>query len=116
VAASPYYLYQRAFTRSDAGKTRFTAQRWFNDDLEGLLAKFAQTPDHAQQKSVMNSAQRIVAENLPMFPVYNSATWYQYNTKRFTGWASGENPFVNPTISRQNPARLLHLLALKPVK
>jgi peptide/nickel transport system substrate-binding protein len=116
VAASPYYLYQRAFTKADAGKTRFTAQRWFNDELEGLLVKFAQTPDQAQQKSIMNGAQRIVAENLPILPVYNSATWYQYNTKRFTGWASGENPFVNPTISRQNPARLLHLLALKPVK
>jgi peptide/nickel transport system substrate-binding protein len=116
VTASPYYLYQRAFTKADAGKTRFTAQRWFNDELEGLLVKFAQTPDQVQQKTIMNSAQRIVAENLPIFPVYNSATWYQYNTKRFTGWASGENPFVNPTISRQNPARLLHLLALKPVK
>jgi peptide/nickel transport system substrate-binding protein len=116
VTASPYYLYQRAFTKADAGKTRFTAQRWFNDELEGLLVKFAQTPDQVQQKTIMNSAQRIVAENLPIFPVYNSATWYQYNTMRFTGWASGENPFVNPTISRQNPARLLHLLALKPVK
>ena len=64
----------------------------------------------------MNKAQRIVAENLPMIPVFNNPNWYQYNTKRFTGWSTKENPFVNPSISRTNPARLLNLLALEPVK
>jgi peptide/nickel transport system substrate-binding protein len=115
-ASVPFYPYQRAFTAADAGKTRFTAQRWFNPELEGLIGQFSQTADPAEQKTIMNGAQRIVAENLPMFPVYNNAAWYQYNTKRFTGWASEDNPFVSPTISRTNPARLLHLLALKPVQ
>jgi peptide/nickel transport system substrate-binding protein len=69
-----------------------------------------------KQKAIMNKAQRIVAENLPLLPVYNNPTWYQYNTTRFTGWSTQENPFVNPTLSRQNHARLLHLLALRPVK
>jgi peptide/nickel transport system substrate-binding protein len=53
---------------------------------------------------------------MPMIPVFNNPNWYQYNTKRFTGWSTKENPFVNPSISRTNPARLLNLLALEPVK
>jgi peptide/nickel transport system substrate-binding protein len=115
-SASPYYPYKRAFSASDKGKTRFTSQRWFNPEVEALLTEFTQTADPAKQKEAMNKAQRIVAENMPMMPVFNNPNWYQYNTKRFTGWATAENPFVNPSITRNNPARLLHLLALEPVK
>ena len=115
-ASLPYYPYQQAFNRNDVGKTRFTAQRWFNDDLSKLLNDFTLTSDMDKQKEIMTRAQRIVAENLPLLPVYNNPTWYQYNTTRFTGWSTQDNPFVNPTLSRQNHARLLHLLALRPVK
>ncbi|KKZ84796.1 peptide ABC transporter substrate-binding protein [Rhizobium phaseoli] len=115
-SASPYYPYKRAFSASDKGKTRFTAQRWFNPDVEKLVTEFTQTAYLATQKEVMNKAQRIVAENMPMIPVFNNPNWYQYNTKRFTGWSTKENPFANPSISRTNPARLLNLLALEPVK
>ncbi|OSQ38706.1 ABC transporter substrate-binding protein [Thalassospira sp. MCCC 1A01428] len=115
-ASLPYYPYQQAFNRNDVGKTRFTAQRWFNDDLSKLLNDFTLTSDMDKQKEIMTRAQRIVAENLPLLPVYNNPTWYQYNTTRFTGWSTRDNPFVNPTLSRQNHARLLHLLALRPVK
>ncbi|MBX4906404.1 MULTISPECIES: ABC transporter substrate-binding protein [Rhizobium] len=115
-SASPYYPYKRAFSASDKGKTRFTAQRWFNPDVEKLVTEFTQTADLAKQKEAMNKAQRIVAENMPVIPVFNNPNWYQYNTKRFTGWSTKENPFVNPSISRTNPARLLNLLALEPVK
>ncbi|MGO8657517.1 ABC transporter substrate-binding protein, partial [Rhizobium ruizarguesonis] len=89
-------------------KTRFTAQRWFNPEVEKLVTEFTQTADLAKQKDAMNKAQRIVAENMPVIPVFNNPNWYQYNTKRFTGWSTKENPFVNPSISRTNPARLLN--------
>ncbi|MBY3183071.1 ABC transporter substrate-binding protein [Rhizobium laguerreae] len=115
-SASPYYPYKRAFSASDKGKTRFTAQRWFNPEVEKLVTEFTHTADLAKQKDAMNKAQRIVAENMPMIPVFNNPNWYQYNTKRFSGWSTKENPFVNPSISRTNPARLLNLLALEPVK
>ena len=115
-SASPYYPYKRAFSASDKGKTRFTSQRWFNPEVEALLTEFTQTADPAKQKEAMNKAQRIVAENMPMMPVFNNPNWYQYNTKRFSGWVTAETPFVNPSITRNNPARLLHLLALEPVK
>ncbi len=115
-AASPYYPYKRAFTSADKGKTRFTSQRWFNADLEKLIGEFTHTADLEKQKEIMNKAQRIVAENLPLTPVFNNPNWYQYNTTRFTGWSTEENPFANPSITNNNRARLLNLLALQPVK
>ena len=50
-----------------------------------------------------------------VIPVYNSPSFYQYNTKRFTGWASADNPITSPVVSRANPGRLIQLLALRPV-
>ncbi|MCQ8783731.1 ABC transporter substrate-binding protein [Mangrovibrevibacter kandeliae] len=114
-AASPYYPYKRAFSEADKGKTRFTAQRWFDPRVEELLGEFNATADPEKQHQAMNEAQAIVAEAMPMVPVFNNPNWYQYNTTRFTGWSTEENPFVNPSISKTNPARLLHLLALRPV-
>ena len=115
-AASPYYPYKRAFTSADKGKTRFTSQRWFNADVEKLIGEFTHTADLEKQKEIMNKAQRIVAENLPLTPVFNNPNWYQYNTTRFTGWSMEENPFANPSITNNNRARLLNLMALQPVK
>ena len=59
----------------------------------------------------MDAIQLIVAETMPVIPVYNSPSFYQYNTKRFTGWANADNPNSSPVVSNANPARLLQLLA-----
>ena len=115
-AANPWYAYNRAFNPDDEGVSRFVAQRFFDEELTDLLAQFPQTQDREEQGEIMNQAQRIVAENLPLFPVYNSPSFYQYNTSRFTGWANEEDPKFVPTVSNFNPARLLQLLDLEPVQ
>ncbi|WP_354066458.1 ABC transporter substrate-binding protein [Devosia sp. 2618] len=114
-AANPYFPYRRSFNPDDFGKSRFSAQRWTNPEVMDLLDSYTQSKDPAEQKTMMDRIQLIVAENLPVIPIYNSPAFYQYSTKRFTGWADAENPFVSPTISNANPARLLQLLALRPV-
>ena len=115
-AADPYFPYRRSFNPDDFGKSRFSAQRWTNPEIMTLLDSYNQSKDPAEQKSIMDKVQMIVAEAMPVIPVYNSQAFYQYSTKRFTGWADAENPFVSPTISNANPARLLQLLALRPVE
>jgi peptide/nickel transport system substrate-binding protein len=115
-AAMPWYAYNRAFNPGDEGVSRFVAQRFFDDELTELLADFPQTQDREEQGEIMNRAQRIVAENLPLLPVYNSPSFYQYNTSRFTGWANAEDPKFVPVVTNTNPARLLQLLDLEPVE
>ncbi|MDT4873724.1 hypothetical protein FQZ97_1089840 [compost metagenome] len=63
----------------------------------------------------MDKAQLIVAEAMPIIPVYNSPSFFEYNTSRFTGWANADDPKFSPVVSNANPARLLQLLDLDPV-
>ncbi|MNL48917.1 putative binding protein YgiS precursor [compost metagenome] len=114
-AANPYFPYIRSFNPNDFGKSRFTAPHWENEELSALLAEYTQIKDPAEAKAVMDKAQMIVAENMPIIPVYNSPSFYEYNTSRFTGWADAENPKYSPVVSNANPARLLQLLDLDPV-
>lgn len=114
-AANPYFPYIRSFNPADFGKSRTSAQRWTDPEVVEMLNKYTQLKDPAEQKAVMDAIQLKVAEAQPVIPVYNSPSFYQYNTKRFTGWASADNPITSPVVSNANPGRLLQLLALRPV-
>lgn len=114
-AANPYFPYIRSFNPADFGKSRFSAQRWTDPEVIDMLNKYTQVKDPAEQKAIMDAIQLKVAEAMPVIPVYNSPSFYQYSTKRFTGWASAENPITSPVVSNANPGRLIQLLALEPV-
>ena len=114
-AANPYVPYIRSFNPGDFGKSRFTAPHWENAEIMELLGQYTQVKDPAEQKALMDKAQMIVAESMPVIPVYNSPSFFQYNTSRFTGWANADDPKFSPVSSNANPARLLQLLDLDPV-
>ena len=114
-AANPYFPYIRSFNPADFGKSRTSAQRWTDPEVVEMLNKYTQVKDPAEQKAIMDAIQLKVAEAQPVIPVYNSPSFYEYNTKRFTGWASADNPITSPVVSNANPGRLLQLLALRPV-
>lgn len=114
-AANPYFPYIRSFNPSDFGKSRTSAQRWTDPEVVEMLNKYTQLKDPAEQKALMDAIQLKVAEAMPIIPIYNSPSFYQYSTKRFTGWASADNPITSPVVSNANPGRLIQLLALEPV-
>lgn len=114
-AADPYFPYIRSFNPDDFGKSRFSAQRWTDPEVMDMLNKYTQQKDPAERKKLMDAIQLKVAEAMPVIPVYNSPSFYEYSTKRFTGWANADNPAYSPVVSNANPARLLQLLDLKPV-
>lgn len=114
-AANPYFPYRRSFNPDDFGKSRFTAPHWENAEVMELLNQYSQVKDEAEQKALMDKVQLIVAEAMPVIPVYNSPSFYEYNTRRFTGWANADDPKYSPVVSNANPARLLQLLDLDPV-
>lgn len=114
-AANPYFPYIRSFNPADFGKSRTSAQRWTDAEVVEMLNKYTQVKDPAEQKAIMDAIQLKVAAAMPVIPVYNSPSFYEYSTKRFTGWASADNPITSPVVSNANPGRLLQLLALRPV-
>ena len=91
-AANPYFPYIRSFNPADFGKSRTSAQRWTDPEVVEMLNKYTQVKDPAEQKAIMDAIQLKVAEAMPVIPVYNSPSFYQYSTKRFTGWANADNP------------------------
>lgn len=54
------------------------------------------------------------ADSQVTVPVLSGPNFYQYNTKRFTGWWTKDNPKGRPMIWEGTPERLLHVLDLKP--
>ena len=115
-AANPYFPYRQSFNPDDFDKSRFAAPHWTDPELMDLLNSYTQIKDEAEQKDIMDKAQMIVAAAMPIIPVYNSPAFYEYSTKRFTGWFNADNPVASPVSSTHNRARLLQLLALRPVE
>ncbi|ADO41453.1 ABC transporter substrate-binding protein [Ketogulonicigenium vulgare] len=115
-ASNPYFPYRQTFNPDDFGRSRFAAPHWSDEHMMELLNTYTTTQDADQQKAIMDEVQMIVAQNMPVIPVYNSPAFYQYNTTNFTGWFNAENPVASPVVSRVNRTRLLQLLALRPVE
>ncbi len=116
VGATPFNQYLDSLHKNNQAKSRFAASRYYNDELSDLLDKFTQTSDTEKQMEIMAEVQTIVGEDVPLAYVFNNPRWYQYNTKRFTGFFNADNPVANPVVHKTNPARLVHLLNLRPAE
>ncbi|WP_194437312.1 ABC transporter substrate-binding protein [Vibrio fluminensis] len=100
--------------QASEGMPRFAMHHWQNAELDKLLDSFYKTADSQEQLKIAHKIQNIIAENQVTVPVLSGPNFYQYNTKRFTGWWTKENPKGRPMIWEGTPERLLHVLDLKP--
>ena len=100
--------------QSSEGMPRFAMHHWKNADLDSLLDSFYKTADSQEQRKIAHTIQALIAENQVTVPVLSGPNFYQYNTKRFTGWWTKDNPKGRPMIWEGTPERLLHVLDLKP--
>ncbi len=116
VGATPFNQYLDSLHEINQAKSRFAASRYYNKELSGLLDAFTQTSDTDKQMAIIADVQKIVGEDMPLAYVFNNPRWYQYNTKRFEGFFNADNPVANPVVHKTNPARLIHLLNLRPVE
>ncbi|EGR7965377.1 ABC transporter substrate-binding protein [Vibrio vulnificus] len=117
--ADPHLYWNSAYNsalQKGEGMPRFAMHFYTNDKLDNLLDSFYKTADKKEQLSIAHGIQQIIAADQVTIPVMSGAYMYQYNTKRFTGWWTEENPKGRPNIWAGIPERLLHVLDLKPVK
>lgn len=117
--ADPHTYWNSAYNsalQKGEGMPRFAMHFYKNTTLDKLLDSFYKTADKEQQLKVSHQIQSIVAENQVTIPVMSGAYMYQYNTRRFSGWWSEDNPKGRPSIWAKVPERLLHVLDLKPIK
>lgn len=93
---SPYRFYEPILRSTSEGKL-FEGGHGFNSpEIDALLDSYTKTGDKVEQKKIIDQLQEIFAANLPIIPIFSNPTWYQYSTKRFVGWPTAENPYINP--------------------
>jgi len=85
-------------------------------EADELLNAFRASPSREDQQRLLTQVHKLVAENVPVISLFANPTWYEYSTRRFTGWVTEENPFVRPQVHDGTRERVLHALALKPIQ
>lgn len=67
--------------------------RFASPEADELLDQFAATSDEAEQKEIVNQLQQIYADQAPAIPLFPGPQWGEFNTMRFEGFPSEENPY-----------------------
>ena len=113
--ATPFDAYYGSYSSDLVGKTRHSGSRYTNPKLDSLFADFRGTDDDAKRHAIFNEIQVVIANDFPVIPAFNNPIWYQYSTKRFTGFVNKDAPTMNPENHDNNHMRLMQLLQLSPV-
>ncbi|RMH69383.1 MAG: ABC transporter substrate-binding protein [Gemmatimonadetes bacterium] len=95
---TPYRFYAPLLHSQNIDKAGvFEAKHgWSAAAVDSLLDRYVTVRDEAEQRRIISQLQEVVAQNLMIIPVFSNPTWYQYTTKRFVGWPTEDNPYINP--------------------
>jgi peptide/nickel transport system substrate-binding protein len=89
--------------------------RYVSPKADELLNQFVSTADPAQQKHIAEQLQRTFAEEAPAIPLFPGLGWYQYNTTRFAGFPTQDNPYAHGSPWGQGaPEQLIVMTTVKP--
>lgn len=115
---TPFYLYNDLLNSKNTaaiGKAAPTNwERWNDPATDQFLTQFATSNDPAVQKQAIAGIQKIMIEKVPSVPLFYGPVWYEYNTKRFTGFPDKDNTYANPAPFTYPDAEVV-LLHLKSV-
>jgi peptide/nickel transport system substrate-binding protein len=89
--------------------------RYVNPEADTLLEQFAKTSDIAQQKQIINQIEMLFVNNAPALPLFPGPDWYEYNTTRFTGFPSADDPYA-PGVPYGNSPYNTPLIILTTIK
>ncbi|GMA62995.1 ABC transporter substrate-binding protein [Alicyclobacillus fastidiosus] len=106
----PYFFYDGLLNPSSS----MDYEGYQNSSTTALLQQYAAATTMAGQKKIAYKLESIVANDLPSIPLLQAASWYEYNTTRFTGWPSQTNPYADPMPGGMDEGIIL--THLKPVK
>ncbi|MCK8061676.1 MULTISPECIES: ABC transporter substrate-binding protein [unclassified Fusibacter] len=91
-----------------------TQTNYVNEEINALVAKMPNATD-AELEEITREIEFFFTDNMINIPVLYNGNWFVYNTSRFDGWATADNPYCQPALSVHD-MKVLHLMNLKPVK
>jgi len=68
--------------------------RFALEEVDTLIAAFAATSVEEEQREIADQLQVLYAEHAPAVPLFPGPQWGQFNSSRFTGFPSEENPYA----------------------
>ncbi|EJC85561.1 ABC-type dipeptide transport system, periplasmic component [Rhizobium leguminosarum bv. trifolii WSM2297] len=113
--ATPFRGYYQSLSTAYGGRITGAPSRYSNPKLDAMFDQYLRATSEDDHKKIFNDIQLLIADDFPVVPVFNGPTWYQFSSKRFTGWVTDKDPVMNPEDHDNNRMRLMHLLRLKPV-
>lgn len=87
-------------------------QRYSDPKTDALLTQYKETIDPAKQLQISHQLQKIVYDQLPVIGLYYGGLWGLYNTSKFTGWPTAEDPYAPPQTYDSSPLLIFTKLKL----
>jgi peptide/nickel transport system substrate-binding protein len=116
---TPYVFYRwlmASATVKPVGETSTgNWHRYGSASADTALAAFEREPDPEAQRSLGLELQQIFVTEAPAIPLYPNPSWAEYNTSRFEGFPSEENPYADPSPNKFGRGEcLLVLTSVRP--
>jgi peptide/nickel transport system substrate-binding protein len=114
---SPYYeLRQLLYGPNTAAIGQLAStnyERYSNPATDKLINSYGSTTDPGQQQAIVNQLEQVMLSQVPVIPITESVDWFQYDTSKFSGWVTKQDPYAQPA-PYSLPDWGIQLLRLKP--
>jgi peptide/nickel transport system substrate-binding protein len=116
---TPYVFYRGLMTTTTVKPEGVMAhrnwQRYGSARGDALVAAFEGASDPAEQRRLSDELQRAFVDEAPAIPLYPQPSWGEFNSRRFTGFPTAEDPFATLSPNKE-PDYLLVLTSIRPRK
>ncbi len=108
----PYYELRQMLLGANIGSTNYS--RYKSAATDALFAKYAASGT-ADQVAIIKQIEQVMVNDIPMIPVTEGVSWYQYDTTSIGGWPTPEDPYALPAVWQvpDNGVVLTHLYPTK---
>jgi peptide/nickel transport system substrate-binding protein len=115
--ATPYQFYRGVMSTETVKPVGEQATQNYHrfgvPEADALLTQFAGSTDEASQGEAIDELQVLFDDLAPVVPLFPGPRWGAYNTTRFTGFPTQDDPYA--TLSTRGPTTVLVLTTLEPV-
>ena len=116
---TPYVFYRWLMSSATVKPVGETSagnwHRYSSPSADLALEAFEREADPPAQRQLGLELQRIFAAEAPAIPLYPNPSWAEYNTSRFVGFPSEEDPYADPSPNKFGRGEcLLVLTAVAP--
>jgi peptide/nickel transport system substrate-binding protein len=112
-SVAPYQLYNDWLNSAQAtNNAAGDFERLKDPNVDAMLTKLAGDSAVSDQQTDLAPIEKYVADNLPIIPTVYGVVFDEYNTGKFTGWPTQDNPYESG--SPNAPTNEVVILHLRP--